>query len=178
MKRFMRAEEDIKEVKQNFYRVMHCAFAKYEQGFKRKNEYLERRRVKRKEEIERGVASELKKRGMAGDLDDPLLTGVDDHPSSMNQNNGCGMLEDYGAGSKHFDDSELSNGIVGTDVSKKPRQRPGGERPASRGAGGGGGKKSSKKDKGKRKSKSKATSSCGESEEDEFGQESTLKITT
>lgn len=56
MKRFMRAEEDIKEVKQNFYRVMHCAFAKYEQGFKRKNEYLERRRIKRKEEIERGVA--------------------------------------------------------------------------------------------------------------------------
>jgi hypothetical protein len=30
MKRFARAEEDIKEVKQNFYRVMHCAFAKYE----------------------------------------------------------------------------------------------------------------------------------------------------
>ena len=30
MKRFMRAEEDIKEVKQNFYRVMHCACAKYE----------------------------------------------------------------------------------------------------------------------------------------------------
>ena len=30
MKRFMRAEEDVKEVKQNFYRVMHCAFAKYE----------------------------------------------------------------------------------------------------------------------------------------------------
>ena len=73
MKRFMRAEEDIKEVKQNFYRVMHCAFAKYEQGFKRKNEYLERRRVKRKEEIERGVQQELKKRGMAGELDDPLL---------------------------------------------------------------------------------------------------------
>lgn len=73
MKRFMRAEEDIKEVKQNFYRVMHCAFAKYEQGFKRKNEYLERRRVKRREEIDRGVAQELKKRGMAGELDDPLL---------------------------------------------------------------------------------------------------------
>jgi hypothetical protein len=34
MKRFMRAEEDIKEVKQNFYRVMHCAFAKYEQGLR------------------------------------------------------------------------------------------------------------------------------------------------
>lgn len=60
----MRAEEDIKEVKQNFYRVMHCAFAKYEQGFKRKNEYLERRRVKRKEEVERGVQQELMKRGM------------------------------------------------------------------------------------------------------------------
>lgn len=73
MKRFMRAEEDIKEVKQNFYRVMHCAFAKYEQGFKRKNEYLERRRVKRKEEIDKGVQHELKKRGMAGELDDPLL---------------------------------------------------------------------------------------------------------
>lgn len=54
---------------------MHCAFAKYEQGFKRKNEYLERRRIKRKEEIERGVATELKKRGMAGELDDPLLMG-------------------------------------------------------------------------------------------------------
>jgi hypothetical protein len=52
---------------------MHCAFAKYEQGFKRKNEYLERRRVKRREEIDRGVAQELKKRGMAGELDDPLL---------------------------------------------------------------------------------------------------------
>lgn len=73
MKRFMRAEEDIKEVKQNFYRVMHCAFAKYEQGFKRKNEYLERRRLKRKEEIERGVGAELKKRGMTGELDDPLI---------------------------------------------------------------------------------------------------------
>eukprot|EP00347_Sterkiella_histriomuscorum_P016130 403354375 len=73
MKRFMRAEEDIKEVKQNFYRVMHCAFAKYEQGFKRKNEYLERRRVKRREEIDRGVQQELKKRGMTGELDDPLL---------------------------------------------------------------------------------------------------------
>ena len=64
MKRFMRAEEDIKEVKQNFYRVMNCAFAKYEQGFKRKNEYLERRRIKRREEIEKGVRQELVKRGI------------------------------------------------------------------------------------------------------------------
>ena len=55
MKRFARAEEDIKEVKQNFYRVMHCAFAKYEQGFKRKNEYLEKRKFKKVESIERGV---------------------------------------------------------------------------------------------------------------------------
>ena len=60
----MRAEEDVKEVKQNFYRVMHCAFAKYEQGFKRKNEYLERRRVKRREEIEKGVREEMRKRGL------------------------------------------------------------------------------------------------------------------
>ena len=41
---------------------MHCAFAKYEEGFKRKNEYLERRRIKKREEIERGVAKELEKR--------------------------------------------------------------------------------------------------------------------
>ena len=41
---------------------MHCAFAKYEEGFKRKNEYLERRRVKKREEIERGVTKELEKR--------------------------------------------------------------------------------------------------------------------
>jgi hypothetical protein len=59
LKRFARAEEDIKEVKQNFYRVMHCAFAKYEQGFKRKNDYLEKRRIKKKEDIEKGVEYEL-----------------------------------------------------------------------------------------------------------------------
>jgi hypothetical protein len=114
MKRFMRAEEDIKEVKQNFYRVMHCAFAKYEQGFKRKNEYLERRRLKRKEEIERGVAQELKKRGMAGELDDPLLHGGND------------MQSEIGEPSRHkgdMEDSELSNTIVGTNL-KKPVGRP------------------------------------------------------
>jgi hypothetical protein len=176
MKRFMRAEEDIKEVKQNFYRVMHCAFAKYEQGFKRKNEYLERRRVKRKEEIERGVASELKKRGMAGDLDDPLLTGINDDASTMNGHGQSGLMDDYGATGKHFEDSELSNGIVGTDITKKPRQKSSpAERPASKSQSGG---KSSKKDKKKRKSKSKANSSCAESDEDDFGHESTLKITT
>ena len=75
---------------------MHCAFAKYEQGFKRKNEYLERRRVKRKEEIERGVAQELKKRGMTGELDDPLLHagigGMHDGDSAMNQRD----MDDYG----------------------------------------------------------------------------------
>ena len=59
MKRFARAEEDIKEVKQNFYRVMHCAFAKYEQGFKRKNEYLDRKKVRKDNAIERGVEVEL-----------------------------------------------------------------------------------------------------------------------
>lgn len=62
LKRFMKVEEDIKEIKNNFFRVMHCAFAKYEEGFKRKNEYLERRRIKKREEIERGVAKELEKR--------------------------------------------------------------------------------------------------------------------
>ena len=70
------AEEDIKEVKQNFYRVMHCAFAKYEQGFKRKNDYLEKRRIKKKEDIEKGVEQELQKRGLQGRLEDPLLSTV------------------------------------------------------------------------------------------------------
>lgn len=41
---------------------MHCAFAKYEEGFKRKNEYLERRRAKKRQEIETGVTKELEKR--------------------------------------------------------------------------------------------------------------------
>ena len=115
MKRFMRAEEDIKEVKQNFYRVMHCAFAKYEQGFKRKNEYLERRRVKRREEIDRGVASEMKKRGMAGELDDPLL---------MQSVHGGKHVESYkGAGhnggkilyNRDGDDSTMGLGGMGED---------------------------------------------------------------
>jgi hypothetical protein len=127
MKRFMRAEEDIKEVKQNFYRVMHCAFAKYEQGFKRKNEYLERRRIKRKEEIERGVAQELKKRGMTGELDDPLLhhgVGGDGESTLMGGAGRGDFDDDDGAASKSqmpIDDSELSNGIVGIDMNKKPR---------------------------------------------------------
>ena len=58
----MKVEEDIKEIKNNFFRVMHCAFAKYEEGFKRKNEYLERRRAKKRYEIEVGVGKELEKR--------------------------------------------------------------------------------------------------------------------
>jgi len=58
----MKVEEDIREIRNNFFRVMHCAFAKYEEGFKRKNEYLERRRIKKREEIERGVTKELEKR--------------------------------------------------------------------------------------------------------------------
>lgn len=55
---------------------MHCAFAKYEQGFKRKNEFLEKRKMRRTEAIERGVENELKNRGMVGRLDDPLLSEV------------------------------------------------------------------------------------------------------
>ena len=54
---------------------MHCAFAKYEQGFKRKNEYLERRRVKRREEIERGVREEMGKRGLADTIDQLTRVG-------------------------------------------------------------------------------------------------------
>jgi vacuolar-type H+-ATPase subunit D/Vma8 len=37
LKRFEKCENEIKEIKQNFYRVMHCAFAKYEQGYAKKN---------------------------------------------------------------------------------------------------------------------------------------------
>ena len=177
MKRFMRAEEDIKEVKQNFYRVMHCAFAKYEQGFKRKNEYLERRRVKRKEEIERGVNQELKKRGMAGELDDPLLTGIHGDESSMQ---GIGMDDIDERKGKPFEDSELSNGIVGIDTSKKPRQK---HDEKDKGA------KASKKDKDKKKkSKNKSSkpsrkSDSGDSDSDDGFKggrydESSLKITT
>jgi hypothetical protein len=62
LKRFIKFEEDIMEIKSNFFRVMHCAFAKYEEGFKRKNEYLERRRAKKRQEIEIGVQKELEKR--------------------------------------------------------------------------------------------------------------------
>lgn len=62
LRRFMKMEEDLKEIKNNFFRVMHCAFAKYEEGFKRKNEYLERRRAKKRQEIETGVTKELEKR--------------------------------------------------------------------------------------------------------------------
>ena len=121
---------------------MHCAFAKYEQGFKRKNEYLERRRVKRREEIDRGVQSELKKRGMAGELDDPLLMnslpggrvesyagaghgggktfGMNPEDSSIGIGNMAGeesslSIKNLGGGNGFgFDDSELTtNNIVG-----------------------------------------------------------------
>ncbi len=62
---------------------------------------------------------------MTGELDDPLLTsgigGAHDGESGMNRD-----MDDYGeiggrADIKGFDDSELSNGIVGIDTSKKPR---------------------------------------------------------
>ena len=79
----MRAEEDIKEIKQNFYRVMHCAFAKYEQGFKRKNEYLERRRVKKNEEVSKGVQQELKKRQANGEIDSKVLTSLGNRPAAL-----------------------------------------------------------------------------------------------
>ena len=47
LKRFMKVEEDIKEIKNNFFRVMHCAFAKYEEGFKRKLLHHETQRSQR-----------------------------------------------------------------------------------------------------------------------------------
>lgn len=93
LRRFMKMEEDIKEIKNNFFRVMHCAFAKYEEGFKRKNEYLERRRAKKRQEIEIGVTKELEKRkieqlanqavnnGSSSDEDfeiDPKNTNIDE----------------------------------------------------------------------------------------------------
>lgn len=51
LKRFMKLEEDIKEIKNNFFRVMHCAFAKYEEGYKRKSDHNDRRSEKKKAEI-------------------------------------------------------------------------------------------------------------------------------
>jgi hypothetical protein len=153
---------------------MHCAFAKYEQGFKRKNEYLERRRVKRKEEIDRGVNQELKKRGMAGELDDPLLTGIDQMDSNLQ---GHGLENDDDPRRKPFEDSELSNGIVGIDTSKKPRhQNP--EKITGK----------SKKDKSSKKKKSKSSKPSRKDSDDSgsddgfansrYHEESSLKITT
>ena len=45
---------------------MHCAFAKYEQGFKRKTEFLDKRKIKSKDDIERGGENVLQSRGFAG----------------------------------------------------------------------------------------------------------------
>lgn len=66
---------------------------------------------------------------MTGELDDPLLHhGIGEGESTIG--GGRYMDEDDGFGGGHglkpsanggFDDSELSNGIVGIDVSKKPR---------------------------------------------------------
>jgi hypothetical protein len=103
MKRFARAEEDIKEVKQNFYRVMHCAFAKYEQGFKRKNEFLEKRKMRRTNDIDKGVEVELKNRGFTGRIEDPLLSTV----------HGGGRTE--ATGRREEDDSLIAIGGMGLD---------------------------------------------------------------
>jgi hypothetical protein len=43
LKRFMKVEEDVKEIKNNFFRVMHCAFSKYEDGFKKKITNIEQK---------------------------------------------------------------------------------------------------------------------------------------
>ena len=95
---------------------MHCAFAKYEQGFKRKNEYLERRRVKRREEIDRGVASELKKRGMAGELDDPLLmASIGSKNVTSYSGAGHNGGKSLGFSGRDGDDSTLGLGGMGED---------------------------------------------------------------
>ena len=89
----MKVEEDIKEIKNNFFRVMHCAFAKYEEGFKRKNEYLERRRIKKREEIERGVAKELEKRKINALADIAAQNGTPDD-SSEDENEFEGQMDE------------------------------------------------------------------------------------
>ncbi len=98
LKRFMKVEEDIKEIKNNFFRVMHCAFAKYEEGFKRKNEYLERRRVRKREEIERGVQRELEKRKIQVLADEAARNATpddssEDEPPAGNDDENGGQVE-------------------------------------------------------------------------------------
>jgi hypothetical protein len=61
LKRFMKLEEDIKEIKNKFFRVMHCAFAKYDQGYKKKTDYVESRNLKRSVEIANGVEKYIKR---------------------------------------------------------------------------------------------------------------------
>ena len=94
LKRFLKVEEDIKEIKNNFFRVMHCAFAKYEEGFKRKNEYLERRRIKKREEIERGVAKELEKRKINALADQVAAKGTPDGSSEDDENEFEGQMDE------------------------------------------------------------------------------------
>lgn len=74
-------------------------------------------------------------------------------------------MDDYGdmgrGEQKAFDDSELSNGIVGIDTSKKPRSQVV--------------SKAGKKDKKKKKSKSKPGKG---SDSDDMGDEHSMKIQT
>ena len=171
---------------------MHCAFAKYEQGFKRKNEYLERRRVKRKEEIERGVQQELKKRGMTGELDDPLLMSsvpqggsmmprsfaVNQEESSLgmnltgalgNEDSNLSLGKMNPSGNLNIDDSELSNNLVPVKMDKKPSTK---ERSHN--------KKSGKKDKkDKRRKSSRGGGLAGDSDTElRTDGASTLRINT
>ena len=55
LKRFMRQEDEVKEIKNNYYRVMHCTFNRYEPGFNRKKEIWEKKKLKRKEMKESGL---------------------------------------------------------------------------------------------------------------------------
>ena len=151
---------------------MHCAFAKYEQGFKRKNEYLERRRVKRREEVDRGVQHELKKRGANGELDDPLLASTvgpknmegsghmdfgrigDDSTiglGGMGEDEESQSVRNYDAkrpAMQGIEDSELTNNIVGLGLDSKGKEKKKGDKSKDE-------KKKKDKDKKKKDKKDK-----------------------
>lgn len=74
--------------------------------------------MKRREEIDRGVASELKKRGMAGELDDPLLMQTVGGSKHVGSYGGAGHNGGKNLGfssSKDGDYSTLGLGGMGED---------------------------------------------------------------
>jgi hypothetical protein len=102
---------------------MHCAFAKYEQGFKRKNEYLERRKIKRTGEIDKGVEIELQNRGLQGRLEDPLLSNIPEGGGMRNEaigfNKGMGGEDESSLGLGGMGQFEESQSVRDLDNSIK-----------------------------------------------------------